>query len=69
MGVDTKLDGLMLFSLFLGLVAFTIVGAWLLIHRFRVAWLEHQVEVLSFEQALADRRAESETSGLSSWGA
>ena len=57
-GVDTKLDGLMLFSLFLGLVAFLLVGAWLLIHRFRVAWLEYQVARLSFEQALAERRGE-----------
>ncbi len=66
LGVDTKLDGLMLFSLFLGLAAFLLVGAWLLIHRFRLAWLERQVEVIHFEQALAERRAED--SGFGSLG-
>lgn len=62
-GIDTKLDGLMLFSLFLSLVAFLLVGAWLLVHRFRVAWLERQIEVLGFEQALAERRAEGDGVG------
>jgi heme exporter protein C len=58
-GIDTQLDDLMLFSLFLSLVAFMTLGAWMLIHRFRVAWLEHQVEQLTYEQALAERRAEN----------
>ncbi|MGI9595043.1 MAG: cytochrome c biogenesis protein [Acidimicrobiales bacterium] len=66
LGIDTKLDGLMLFSLFLSLVAFMLVGAWLLIHRFRVAWLERQIEVLGFEQALRERRGEA--SGFGSIG-
>ncbi|MGH1493281.1 MAG: cytochrome c biogenesis protein CcsA [Acidimicrobiales bacterium] len=64
-GIDTQLDGLMLFSLFLSLVAFMMLGAWLLTHRFRVAWLEHQLEVLGFEQALAERRAENGGLGTS----
>lgn len=58
LGIDTKLDGTMLFSLFVSTVAFLLIGAWLLIHRFRVAYLEHQVGRLSFEQALAERRDE-----------
>lgn len=58
LGVDTQIDGLMLFSLFLSAVAFLLIGAWLLVHRFRVAWLEHQVEQLSFERALAERRGD-----------
>ncbi len=58
LGVDTQLDGLMLFSLFLSLVAFLLVGAWLLIHRFRVAWLEHQLSQQTFERALAERRGD-----------
>ncbi len=57
-GIDTQIDGLQLFSLFLSLVTFMVIGAWLLIHRFRVAWLEHQVGELGFEHALAERRAE-----------
>lgn len=61
-GADTKLDGLMLFSLFLSVVAYILIGVWLLIHRFRVAWLEHQIEVLSISRALAERRAEADLS-------
>ena len=64
LGIDTKLDGLMLFSLFVSLVAFLLIGSWLLFHRFRVAWLERQVELLGFEQALAERRAEGGLSNL-----
>lgn len=59
LGVDTKLDDMMLFSLFVAMVAYLLIGAWLLIHRFRVAWLEEQVVRLDFEDALAERRSES----------
>ena len=58
-GVDTQINGLMLFSLFLGMVAFLLIGTWLLIHRFRVAWLERQVQDLRLARALSERRAES----------
>jgi heme exporter protein C len=58
LGIDTQMDGTILFSLFLSTVAFLLVGAWLLIHRFRVAWLHHQVSRLNFEEALAERRGE-----------
>ena len=60
-GIDTQLDGLMLFTLFVSLVAFVLVGAWLLIHRFRVAWLERQLEDMQLARALTERRAESGT--------
>ena len=63
LGVDTQLDGLMLFSVFLGLVAFLLVGTWLLIHRFRVAWLEYQLSEINLETALAERRAEGRDGG------
>ncbi len=59
-GVDTQLDGLMLFSLFLSLVAFGLLAAWLLIHRFRVAWLERQVEDMRLARALSERRGEAD---------
>jgi heme exporter protein C len=58
LGLDTQLDGLHLFSLFLGAVTFVLLGAWLLIHRFRVAWLEYQLEAENFDRALAERREE-----------
>ncbi len=59
LGVDTQLDGLMLFSLFLSVVAFLLLGAWLLVHRFRVAWLERQVEDMRLARALSERRGEA----------
>ena len=55
---DTKLEGLMLFSLFFGLVLFTGIYAWLMIHRFRIAWLEDQLDHHGLDTALAERRAE-----------
>ena len=59
LGVDTQLDGLMLFTLFLATVAFLVLFAWLLIHRFRVAWLAREVDRQGLARALAERRAES----------
>jgi hypothetical protein len=42
----------------LSLVVFTIAFAWMLLHRFRIAWLEHESESSGLEQALIERRAE-----------
>ncbi len=61
LGVDTKLDGSHLFSLFLAMVAFSLIGAWLLVHRFRVAWLERQLDQIDLERALAERRGDSQS--------
>lgn len=57
-GFKTHLEGLMLFSLFLGFVALTLVFVWLMIHRFRLAWLEEEVEAEGLDLAIAQRRAE-----------
>jgi heme exporter protein C len=57
---DVKIDGLMLFTLFLGIVVGGLVLTWLLIHRFRVAWLEEEVDQGGLDQALAQRRAEAD---------
>jgi heme exporter protein C len=56
--LDVKIEGLMLFSFVLGLVAFAGVYAWLLIHRFRLAWLEDELDATSLDAAIAERRAE-----------
>ena len=61
--LDVKIEGLMLFSFVLGLVSFGLVYAWLLIHRFRLAWLEDQVEETGLDAAIAERRAEALVSG------
>lgn len=57
--VDTQMDGLHLLSFFLGFVTLTLVFFWLLVHRFRVAWLTHQVGEAGLDRALAERRAEA----------
>ena len=57
---DPKIDDLMLFTLFFGVIVFSLVFAWLLVHRFRVAWLEEQIEADALSSALAERRREAE---------
>ena len=61
-GVGAKIEGLMLFSLFIGFIAIGLVFAWLLIHRFRVAWLEDQLDEAGLDVAIAERRAEGAAS-------
>ena len=36
-----------------------LVFAWLLVHRFRVGWLEYQAQRLDLDQAVAARRSEA----------
>ena len=57
--LDPTIEGLMLFTLVLGIAVFALVFAWLLVHRFRVAWLEDEVDRAGLESALAERRAEA----------
>lgn len=57
---DVQMDGLMLFTLMFAFVAFTLVYAWLVIHRNRVAMLEEVVEGRALDQAIAARRAEGQ---------
>ena len=57
--LDAQLDGLMLFTLFLGLAVFTLIYVWLLLHRQRQLWLEDQQGDASLERAIAERRAEA----------
>jgi heme exporter protein C len=57
---NTQIEGLMLFTLMLGLVVFTVLYLWMLVHRFRVAWLEEQVDRYGLDTALAERRAEAQ---------
>jgi heme exporter protein C len=61
-GVGAKIEGLMLFSLFIGFIAIGLVFVWLLIHRFRLAWLEDQVDEAGLDVAIAERRAEGAAS-------
>jgi heme exporter protein C len=55
---DPQIDGTMLFTLFVGVVAFTLVYLWLMLHRNRVAMMERTLDEQGLEQAIAERHAE-----------
>ncbi len=57
--LDVKIEGLMLFTLFLGMVEGGLVLWWLMLHRFRLAWLEEEVDQGGLDRAIAERRAEA----------
>jgi heme exporter protein C len=58
--IDPTIEGDMLVALMVGFAALGLIFAWLMIHRFRVAWLSQQVDRLDLDEALAARRAEAE---------
>ncbi|MEZ5145214.1 MAG: cytochrome c biogenesis protein CcsA [Acidimicrobiales bacterium] len=58
-----KIEGLQLFTMSFGFLVFFAAFAWLLVVRFRVAWLEEQVEEQGLDAAIADRRAEAGPTG------
>ena len=52
---ELKIQDLTLFTLMLGFVVFGLVAAWLLLHRFRVGWLEQAVAEHGVAVAIAER--------------
>jgi heme exporter protein C len=58
-----KLHDLMLFSLFLAVVAFTLLYAWLVIHRQRVLAMQDALEDKGLDYALEQRRQEGQMAG------
>ena len=58
-GTDVTMDGLMLFSLFLGVIVFTLMYVWLVLHRQRALALQDMVDDTGLDAALAARRAEA----------
>lgn len=52
---DVKMDGLMLFTLFVGVVAFTSLFAWLVVHRQRVQAMSDAIAVRALDDAIAVR--------------
>ena len=52
---DVKMDGLMLFTLLVGVVAFTATFAWLVMHRQRVLAMRDVVESRRLDVAIAQR--------------
>lgn len=59
---DVTIEGLMLFTLAVSFVAMGLVCAWLVVHRFRLGWLERSADRHHLDAALADRRADADPS-------
>ena len=55
---DVTLDGLMLFTLLLGTVGFTLVYVWYVLHRQRVLAMEDALDDSGLDLAVAERRQE-----------
>ncbi len=58
--VDPDMKGTQLFTAYLGLAVFMLLFAWLLIHRFRVAWLAERAADAGIQAAITERRAEGD---------
>ena len=56
-----KIEDLTLFTLLLGTVVFFGIYVWLMVHRFRIGWLEHQTQTVGLDAAIAERRAQAAT--------
>ena len=56
----SEIGGTMLFSLLIAMVAGLFLFWWLMVHRFRVSYLEARVDDVGLDVALAERRAEAE---------
>ena len=54
---ERSIEDLTLFTMLFGMVVFLGIYAWLMVHRFRIGWLEHQTETVGLEYAIAERRA------------
>jgi heme exporter protein C len=55
---DVKMDGLMLFTLFSGVVGFTLIFVWLVLHRQRTMLLVDIANSQGLDAAISTRRAE-----------
>jgi heme exporter protein C len=55
---DVKMDGLMLSTLFSGVVGFTLIFVWLVLHRQRTMLLIDIANSQGLDAAIATRRAE-----------
>ena len=56
---DLRIEDETLLTLMIGFAVFSVMFLWLLIHRFRVAWLAEEEAETGLEKALAERRAEA----------
>ena len=56
---EAAISGLKAFTLFYSIVVGLALFTWMLIHRFRLAWLERQFDRFGLDDAIALRRAEA----------
>ena len=56
---DVTMDGLMLFTLLFGVAVFTLLFAWMVLHRQRVLTLADAIDDGGLEAALQERRSEA----------
>jgi heme exporter protein C len=56
---DVQISGSMLFSLFVGVIAFTLVYMWLMFHKTRLMMMEDALDDHGLDLALQERRAEA----------
>lgn len=61
--VDPDMSGSQLFATYLSLAVFMVLFAWLLIHRFRVAWLAERAADVGLAEAIGERRREAAGDG------
>lgn len=60
---DIEMDGLMLFSLFFGVVVFTLMYVWLVLHRQRALTLQDMIDDTGLDRAIVERRMEMSQNG------
>jgi heme exporter protein C len=53
------MNGLMLFTLFVGIIAFTLMYVWLLLHRQRVLAMDDAMAERGLDLAIAERRTDA----------
>jgi heme exporter protein C len=61
---DVEISGSMLFTLFIGVVAFSFIFLWLMIHKMRVMRMEDALDDHGLQLALEERRAEAAEAGV-----
>ncbi len=62
--LDPKIHGSMATTLWVGVLAFTLLYAWLLLKRYQLAKIEQEIEDKQLEEAITERRVEAEEAGV-----
>lgn len=65
---DAQISGLQQFTLVAAVVVGFIAMSWLMVHRFRIAWLESRIEDRGLDRAIVERRAEGDMTSMTPAG-